>query len=54
MSSTPATLSRFQPVEENMSLVEADLDHDKGWAEAVSGCDNVIHTASPYPKRCGA
>jgi nucleoside-diphosphate-sugar epimerase len=49
MSSAPATLSRFQPFEENMSFVEADLDHDKPWAEAVAGCDYVIHTASPFP-----
>jgi nucleoside-diphosphate-sugar epimerase len=49
MSSAPALMSRFQPFEEDVSLVEADLDHDKGWAEAVSGCDYVIHTASPFP-----
>jgi nucleoside-diphosphate-sugar epimerase len=49
MSSAPALMSRFQPFEEDVSLVEADLDNDKGWAEAVSGCNYVIHTASPFP-----
>lgn len=49
MSTVPATMSRFQPFAENLSFVEADLDRDRGWAEAVSGCDHVIHTASPFP-----
>lgn len=49
MGSAPAVMSRFQPFTANMNLVEADLDHDRGWAEAVSGCDYVIHTASPFP-----
>jgi nucleoside-diphosphate-sugar epimerase len=34
---------------ENLSLVQADLDSDSGWAAAVEGCDYVIHTASPFP-----
>jgi nucleoside-diphosphate-sugar epimerase len=34
---------------ENLSLVQADLDSDGGWAAAVEGCDYVIHTASPFP-----
>ena len=28
----------------------ASLDSDKGWDEAVSGCDVILHTASPFPK----
>ena len=27
----------------------ADLTDDAGWAEAVSGCDFVLHVASPFP-----
>ena len=27
----------------------ADLDSDTGWAEAVRGCDYVLHIASPFP-----
>ena len=30
-------------------LVAANLDSDEGWAEAVSGCDYVLHVASPFP-----
>lgn len=33
----------------NLELVEADLNSDDGWAEAVSGCAYVLHTASPLP-----
>ena len=28
-------------------LFDADLTHDAGWAEAMEGCDAVLHTASP-------
>ncbi|KNC84139.1 hypothetical protein SARC_03637 [Sphaeroforma arctica JP610] len=31
-----------------VELVEADLMSDSGWAEAVKGCDYVLHTASPF------
>ncbi|MEO3930596.1 NAD-dependent epimerase/dehydratase family protein [Micromonosporaceae bacterium B7E4] len=30
-----------------LSFVAADLMSDAGWAEAVSGCDFVLHVASP-------
>lgn len=30
--------------------VQADLTSDGGWAEAVDGCDYVLHTASPFPR----
>ena len=30
-------------------LAEATLDADDGWAEAVRGCDYVLHVASPIP-----
>ncbi|MES2457990.1 MAG: aldehyde reductase [Bacteroidota bacterium] len=32
-----------------LSFFEAELTSDKGWAEAVSGCDYVLHIASPFP-----
>ncbi|OWV77170.1 epimerase [Rhizobium sp. R339] len=47
----PAILSRFQTVVEKLEIVEADLNRDGGWMQAVSGCDFVIHTASPFPGR---
>jgi nucleoside-diphosphate-sugar epimerase len=35
--------------DERLSVFVADLEHDRGWAEAVDGCDYVIHVASPIP-----
>ncbi|MRH91379.1 NAD-dependent epimerase/dehydratase family protein [Nocardia sp. SYP-A9097] len=32
-----------------VEFVQADLDSDAGWAEAVAGCRFVLHTASPFP-----
>jgi nucleoside-diphosphate-sugar epimerase len=32
-----------------LTFFAADLEHDDGWAEAVPGCDYVIHVASPMP-----
>jgi nucleoside-diphosphate-sugar epimerase len=32
-----------------LEFVEADLGDDKGWDEAVAGCANVLHVASPFP-----
>jgi dihydroflavonol-4-reductase len=32
-----------------LSFAVADLGSDAGWAEAVAGCDYVLHVASPFP-----
>src|SRR3954470_11557613 len=32
-----------------LEVVAADLTDDAGWAEAVAGCDYVLHVASPFP-----
>jgi nucleoside-diphosphate-sugar epimerase len=32
-----------------LSFVEADLMSDAGWPAAVSGCEYVLHIASPFP-----
>jgi nucleoside-diphosphate-sugar epimerase len=32
-----------------LEVVAADLTADAGWAEAVAGCDAVLHVASPFP-----
>ena len=32
-----------------LSFRATDLERDEGWQEAVSGCDYVIHVASPMP-----
>jgi nucleoside-diphosphate-sugar epimerase len=36
-------------VDGHLTLFQADLNADGGWAEAVAGCDHVLHVASPYP-----
>ncbi|MCU0826718.1 MAG: NAD-dependent epimerase/dehydratase family protein [Tabrizicola sp.] len=33
----------------NLSFVQADLESDAGWGEAMAGVAAVIHTASPFP-----
>ena len=33
----------------NLTFAEADLLQDEGWAEAMAGCDFVLHVASPLP-----
>ncbi|EEC19275.1 putative uncharacterized oxidoreductase YDR541C [Ixodes scapularis] len=32
-----------------LELVEADLLNDAGWAEAMTGCQYLVHVASPFP-----
>jgi nucleoside-diphosphate-sugar epimerase len=34
---------------DRLSFFAADLERDAGWDDAVSGCDYVIHVASPMP-----
>ena len=37
------------PAGTDLTFVEADLSSDAGWTEAASGCDYVLHVASPLP-----
>jgi nucleoside-diphosphate-sugar epimerase len=34
---------------DRLSFFAADLEKDAGWKEAVTGCDYVLHMASPFP-----
>lgn len=34
---------------DHLSFRELDLTEDTGWAEAMQGCDVLMHTASPFP-----
>lgn len=34
---------------ERIAFFAADLERDEGWAEALAGCDYVMHVASPMP-----
>ena len=35
--------------EDRLEVRAADLTRDQGWAEAIEGCDHVLHVASPFP-----
>jgi len=34
---------------DRLSFVAAELESDAGWAQAVAGCEYVLHVASPFP-----
>ncbi len=34
---------------DRLSFFAADLQNDAGWAEAIAGCEYVLHIASPFP-----
>jgi nucleoside-diphosphate-sugar epimerase len=36
-------------VGDRLAVLAADLTQDQGWAEAIDGCDYVLHVASPFP-----
>jgi nucleoside-diphosphate-sugar epimerase len=44
-----ATVSREVDPGDRLTVLAADLLGDDGWAEAVKGCDYVLHVASPFP-----
>ncbi len=35
---------------DRLSFFAADLENDGGWADAVAGCEYVLHIASPFPE----
>src|SRR5262245_21667238 len=36
---------------DSLQFFAANLEADTGWAEAVAGCDYVLHVASPFPAK---
>jgi nucleoside-diphosphate-sugar epimerase len=48
-SEVRAMLASETDVGDRLSVFAADLAGDKGWKEAVEGCDYVLHVASPFP-----
>lgn len=42
-------LARHGATRERLQFAQADLGDDRGWAEAVRGCEYVLHVASPVP-----
>ncbi|HEY6790900.1 MAG TPA: NAD-dependent epimerase/dehydratase family protein [Trebonia sp.] len=43
-----SNVEHLRPLGE-IELAQVTLDDDAGWAEAVEGCDYVLHVASPIP-----
>lgn len=39
-----------QEAGDRLQVSVADLMEDRGWANAVTGCDYVLHVASPFPQ----
>ncbi len=46
-SKEPALRNRFADAEGRLTIFQAELMSDDGWAEAVKGCSHVAHVASP-------
>jgi dihydroflavonol-4-reductase len=44
-----AKVEAVVPAGGRLSVSGADLNSDDGWAQAVEGCDYVLHVASPFP-----
>ena len=44
-----ANVGSVAAVGERLTVLAADLTDDEGWAEAIDGCDFVLHVASPFP-----
>src|SRR5207249_898483 len=44
-----AMLESVTEVGDRLSVRVADLNDDEGWEDAISGCDYVLHVASPFP-----
>jgi dihydroflavonol-4-reductase len=45
-----ASLARHADVS-RLEFVQADLESDAGWRDAVTGCAHVLHVASPFPAK---
>lgn len=43
------SISRQVDPADRLTFCTANLLEDDGWAEAVAGCDYVLHVASPFP-----
>jgi dihydroflavonol-4-reductase len=44
-----ANLAKLTDAGGQVTFFAADLNADSGWADAVGGCDYVLHVASPFP-----
>jgi dihydroflavonol-4-reductase len=48
-SEVRAVISSQVDAGDRLAVLAADLRDDDGWAQAVEGCDRVLHVASPFP-----
>jgi nucleoside-diphosphate-sugar epimerase len=48
---TQAAIDAWRGTPSPVEFSIADLDSDAGWADAVAGCDYVLHAASPFPSK---
>ena len=44
-----ASVGSLLGAEDRLEVCAADLTRDQGWAEAIEGCEFVLHVASPFP-----
>lgn len=42
-------LKNLEFANQRLELIEADLENENSWFDAVKNCDYVLHTASPFP-----
>ena len=49
VKSEPRLRTRWPDAGDRLTVFQADLENDAGWAEAMAGCDGVAHVASPFP-----
>lgn len=45
------SIARMVNANERLSVYSADLTSDDGWKEAITGCDYVLHVASPMSSK---
>lgn len=43
------TIERYVKANDRLEIATADLLQDSGWEQVVSGCEYVLHVASPFP-----
>jgi dihydroflavonol-4-reductase len=46
-----ATIGSEVDPDDRLAVLAANLTSDEGWAEAVEGCEYVLHVASPFPPK---
>ena len=49
-TSLRATFGKHVDAGDRLTFFTANLMDDEGWAEAIEGCDAVLHVASPLPR----